>query len=86
MVDCSIHDISKRSKKKNMVSDLLGHALNYVKDYHPNPTFPLYGFGGKIMNDPEENCTSKCFALGGKIYSPERKGVNNVLGAYFSNL
>ena len=45
----------------------------------------MYGFGGKIKNDPEENSTSKCFALNGKIYSPECKGVNNVLGAYWSN-
>jgi len=83
----SIHDSKKISGKKNdLVSGLLTHTLNYFKDYNPQDTFPLYGFGGQLLNDPEENVTSRCFALGGKsIYEPECDGLNNVLSAYFTN-
>jgi len=85
----SIHDMNENQPTKtNKVTKLLGNVLNYMKDYNPNEKFPIYGFGGDIVDDPEKNFdhTSKCFAVGGKIYSPECKGVNNALGAYYSNV
>lgn len=40
--------------------------------------FPVYGFGGKIPNHPE-NKSSHCFALNGDIFRPEVSGVEGIM-------
>jgi hypothetical protein len=47
--------------------------------------YPVYGFGGKLPNSPD-NAASHCFALNGNIFRPECNGLEGVLNAYYKSL
>lgn len=47
--------------------------------------FPVYGFGGKIPNHPND-MPSHCFALNGDVFHPEVNGVEGILNAYYNSL
>ena len=47
--------------------------MNILTDYDMDQMFPVYGFGGKLPNSPEQGA-SHCFSLSGDIFAPEVNG------------
>ena len=82
----SLHHKKGGSTKSNGYSRLLTSLLTLFKDYHLGGSFPVYGYGAKIDNAPEDSGQSKCFAVNGNIYQPECQGINHAIGAYFNSL
>lgn len=79
----SLHYYGKNMR--NQYTDAITAVCETLKDYDSDQMFPVYGFGGKVPNHPEDKA-SFCFALNGDIYNPEVNGVEGVRQVYFNSL
>ena len=59
--------------------------MNILQDYDYDQLYPVYGFGGKVKDSPDQS-VSHCFALNGDIYKPECNGTAGVLEAYYNSM
>lgn len=70
---------------RNQYTDVIASVCEILKDYDSDQMYPVYGFGGKVPQHPE-NKPSHCFALNGNIYNPEVYGVPGIMQVYFNSL
>lgn len=69
----------------NQYTEVITSVCDILKDYDSDQMYPVYGFGGKVPEHPE-NQPSHCFALNGDIYNPEVFGIPGIMQAYFHSL
>jgi len=70
---------------RNQYTDAISAVCEILKDYDADQMFPVYGFGGKVPQHPEDKA-SHCFALNGDIYNPEVSGVEGIMQVYYNSL
>jgi hypothetical protein len=55
-------------------------TLKFLDYYDSDGFIPFFGFGAKMP--PFKTSVSHCFAVNGHIFSPEERGINNLMKAY----